>query len=164
MVAIPAAVIDHGASVLAVNYYPPGKTYHQPVSTHNPVYQAPQPSGSPSPPQIPGQMVKKAGNVCSRGQYKSLIDQSGSSCLYFRKGQTWYANCKVFWADVNAGKTVASNNLWRPVHFPRKGKQKQVFNVTSEGIANGVLVDSAADIHISRDSPDFKIETLLTSP
>ncbi|MBW0551967.1 hypothetical protein O181_091682 [Austropuccinia psidii MF-1] len=38
MVAIPDAVIDHGASVSAVSYYPPGKTYHQPVSIHNPVY------------------------------------------------------------------------------------------------------------------------------
>ncbi|MBW0485568.1 hypothetical protein O181_025283 [Austropuccinia psidii MF-1] len=144
MVAFPAVVIDHGTSVSAVNYYPLGKTYRQPVSTHNHVYQAPQPSGSPSPSQIP--------------------DQYGSACLYFRKGQHWYVNCKVIWADVNSGKTVAPNNLQRPVHFPRKGKQKQVFNITSEGISDGVLFDSAAEIYVSGDSPELKLETLLTSP
>ncbi|MBW0464062.1 hypothetical protein O181_003777 [Austropuccinia psidii MF-1] len=104
MVAIPAAVIDHGASVSAVNYYPLGKTYCQPVSTHNHVYQAPQPSGSPSLSQIPCQMVKKAGSFCGLGQSKSLIDQYGSACLYFRKGQHWYADCKAqLWTD-NAGE------------------------------------------------------------
>ncbi|MBW0532160.1 hypothetical protein O181_071875 [Austropuccinia psidii MF-1] len=78
--------------------------------------------------------------------------------IYFWKGQHWYANCEVFWADVEAGKTEAPNNLRRLAQFPSKGKQKKVFNVTSEGIANGVLVYSAAD------SPDFELETLLTSP
>ncbi|MBW0564213.1 hypothetical protein O181_103928 [Austropuccinia psidii MF-1] len=164
MVAVPAAIIDHGASVSAASYYSPGKTHWQPISAHNPIYQAPQPSGSPSPPQIPNKMVKKAGNFRGRGQSKSLIDQYGSACLYCRKGQHWYADCKVSWADVDAGKTAAPNNLRRPAHFLNKGKQKQVFNITSEGIADGVLVDSAAEIHVSGDSPDFQLETLLTSP
>ncbi|MBW0465016.1 hypothetical protein O181_004731 [Austropuccinia psidii MF-1] len=164
MVATPASVIDHGASVSAVNYYPQGKTYHQPLSAHNPVYQAPQPAESPSPPKILGQMVRKANNFRGKSQSKSLINHYRSACLYCRKGRHWYANFEVFRADVDSGKTAATKNLRQPAQFSNKGKQKQVFNVTPEGIADRVLVDSKADIHISGDSPEFILETLITSP
>ncbi|MBW0488904.1 hypothetical protein O181_028619 [Austropuccinia psidii MF-1] len=40
--AIPPAIVDQGASVSALRYHPPGKSYTQPVSSHNPIFQAPQ--------------------------------------------------------------------------------------------------------------------------
>ncbi|MBW0508185.1 hypothetical protein O181_047900 [Austropuccinia psidii MF-1] len=157
MVATLTAVIDHGVSVSAVNYHPP-------VSAHNTIYQAPRPAGSPSPPTLLGQMVQKANNFCGRGQSRSLIDSYGSACLYCQKEQHCYAECKVFWSEVDAGKTVAPKNLRKPAHCSNKGKTNQVFNLTSKGIADRVLVNSEADIHMSGESPELILETFLTSP
>ncbi|MBW0515960.1 hypothetical protein O181_055675 [Austropuccinia psidii MF-1] len=109
-------------------------------------------------------MVRKAGNLCSRGQSKSLINQNGPACLHLPKEQHWYASCEVFLDNVDAGKKVAPKNLQQPAHFSNKGKKNKVFNVTLKGISNGVLVYSAAEIHVSGYIPDFIPETLLNSP
>ncbi|MBW0547322.1 hypothetical protein O181_087037 [Austropuccinia psidii MF-1] len=43
-------------------------------------------------------------------------------------------------------------------------KGKQVYNISAEGVTDGCLIDSAADIYVSGDNPNFTLETVLTKP
>ncbi|MBW0479578.1 hypothetical protein O181_019293 [Austropuccinia psidii MF-1] len=43
-------------------------------------------------------------------------------------------------------------------------KGKQVYNISDEGVTDGCLIDSASDIHVSGDNPNFTLETVLTKP
>ncbi|MBW0493091.1 hypothetical protein O181_032806 [Austropuccinia psidii MF-1] len=159
-VVVPVAVVDHNASISAIAYTPPTREYQQPISNHNPLFQAPQPAGGgPS-----NHVVKRAANFRGRGQSKSLIDRYGLACLYCRKGQHWYADCETFWADVDSGKIKPPSNIWRLPCFLAGAKGKQVYNISAEGVADGCLIDSAADIHVSGDNPNFTLETVLTKP
>ncbi|MBW0536968.1 hypothetical protein O181_076683 [Austropuccinia psidii MF-1] len=64
---VPVVVFDHNASISDVAYTPPRQDYQQPVSSHNPIFQAPQPAGgSPSNPNIPYHVIRRASNL--RGQ------------------------------------------------------------------------------------------------
>ncbi|MBW0490668.1 hypothetical protein O181_030383 [Austropuccinia psidii MF-1] len=55
----------------------------------------------------------------------------------------------------------------RPLPHPSKthsskGKELQVYSVEADAMDNGFLADSAADIHVSGDNPDFVIYHKLT--
>ncbi|MBW0574860.1 hypothetical protein O181_114575 [Austropuccinia psidii MF-1] len=125
LVSTPASILDHSESVLVFNYYPPGKSSHQPVSATNPVYQPLQPCGSPSPPAIPGQMIKNTYNLHGRGHFKYLIEGYRSVCLYFFKGRHWYSNFDVFWAKVASGRIVPLNNLSQQANFPSNRSKRR---------------------------------------
>ncbi|MBW0522986.1 hypothetical protein O181_062701 [Austropuccinia psidii MF-1] len=72
---VPVAVVYHNESISAVAYTPPTWYYQQPVASHNPIFQAPQPaSGSPSNPNIPDHVIRRAANIRICGQSKVLID------------------------------------------------------------------------------------------
>ncbi|MBW0469400.1 hypothetical protein O181_009115 [Austropuccinia psidii MF-1] len=80
-VTFPIAIVDHNASISAVTYTPPIRDYQQPVSSHNPFFQAPQPAGGrPSNQHILNHVIRRAANFRGRGQSKSLID-----CCAFSK-------------------------------------------------------------------------------
>ncbi|MBW0529365.1 hypothetical protein O181_069080 [Austropuccinia psidii MF-1] len=144
-VVVPVVVVDHNASISAVAYTPPTREYKQPISSHNPIFQAPQPAGGgPSNHHIPNHIVKKAAN--------------------FRGRQHWYADCETFWADVDSGKIKPPSNIRRPQRFLAGAKGKQVYNISAKGVVDGFLIDSAADIHVSGDNPNFTLETVLTKP
>ncbi|MBW0518250.1 hypothetical protein O181_057965 [Austropuccinia psidii MF-1] len=165
------ALVDHDASVLAVRYFRPNSSSSVPMAIPHHFYQATAGPPNQSPPQhLPDNMIEKAAAFKGRGQTKPLIEQFGDLCLYFKKCKHWYADCHKFWADVQAGRAVAPTGMrHRPLlHQPKncssKGKDPQVYSVKADVMDNGCLVDSAANIHVSGDNPDFVISCQLMWP
>ncbi|MBW0479579.1 hypothetical protein O181_019294 [Austropuccinia psidii MF-1] len=112
-VVVPVAVVNHNASISAISYTPPTRDNQQPISSHNPIFQAPQPASSgPCNHHIPDHVVRKAANFKGRGQSKLLIDRYGSACLYCRKGQPWYTDWETFWGNLDSGEIKPPLNVW----------------------------------------------------
>ncbi|MBW0502542.1 hypothetical protein O181_042257 [Austropuccinia psidii MF-1] len=54
--------------------------------------------------------------------------------------------------------------MQRPQDMSKKGKACQVYHVHVDGIDDGSLLDSAADVHVSGINPDFTLKKKLTNP
>ncbi|MBW0502301.1 hypothetical protein O181_042016 [Austropuccinia psidii MF-1] len=166
-VVINPEIIDLDASASAMHYFPPGNSVSQPVTHRQPIYQAPGPLSNligHLPPAIPQHAIKKATSFCRRGQSQSLIDKFGDTFLYCKQGRHWHSDCEQFWADIAEGKLKAPHGMQQPQDMSKKGKARQVYHVHVDGIDDGSLLDSAADVHVSGINPDFTLKQKLTNP